>query len=82
MEFTSLSLLGAFLMLVLGVAEYAMLQKFMYAPLRDRHERDKLTGKQKADPAVFWNMARAMLFLVMPLVGLVFGDAILSPFFR
>ncbi|NNE23340.1 MAG: hypothetical protein HKN11_12100 [Rhizobiales bacterium] len=82
MEFTALSLLGAFLMLIMGVAEYAVLKRYIYVPMRDRHERDKVTGSQKTDPVVFWNMAKAMFFVIMPLIGFVFGDAILSPFFR
>jgi len=82
MQFTALSLLGGFLMLILGVAEYAMLKKFMYAPLRNRHERDKVTGSQKSDPTVFWLMAKVMSFMIMPLIGFWFGDSILSPFFR
>ena len=82
MQFTALSLLGGFLMLILGVAEYAMLKKFMYASLRNRHERDKVTGSQKSDPKVFWIMAKVMSFMIMPAIGFWFGDSILSPFFR
>ena len=69
-------------MLIVGVAEFAMLKKFMYAPLRDRHERDKVTGKQKSDPWVFWIMAKLMSFVLMPLIGFWFGDEMLAPFFR
>ncbi len=82
MEFTALSLLGGFIMLVIGVVDYAMLQKLLYAPMRDRYERAKVTGSQGLDPAKFWEIVRAISFLVLPLVGFLFGDAVLSPFFN
>ena len=81
MEFTQLSLIGAFIMLVIGVVDYALLKKLMYAQMRDRHEQAKVTGSHGANPATFWTMLKIVSFLALPAVGFFFGDAVLSPFF-
>lgn len=81
MEFTQLSLMGAFIMLVIGVIDYALLKKLMYAPMRNRYEQAKVTGSHGTNPATFWNMLKIVSFLILPVIGFVFGDAVLSPFF-
>ena len=80
MVITNLSFIGAFAMLVFGLLEYAMLQRFLYAPLRDRFERAKVTGTRRADPVLFWSAVKAMNFLVLPAVGFIFGEPILRSF--
>ena len=69
--------MGAFIMLILGVIDYAILKKVLYARLRDQHEQAKMTGSQGSDPAILWNIIWAMSFIVMPIAGLIFGDAVL-----
>ena len=80
MEFTYLSLIGAFAMLVFGVLEFALIQRMLYIPMRDRFERAKTTGSQGMDPSVFWTAMRFVNFIVLPVLGFLFGDAVLRNF--
>ena len=80
MDFTYLSLIGAFAMLVFGVFDFALLQRMLYIPMRDRFERAKVTGSQGLDPSVFWTGLRFFNFIVLPVLGFVFGDPVLKTF--
>ena len=80
MEFSHLSLVGAFAMLVFGVADYAILQRMLYIPLRDRYERAKVTGSQGVNPSVIWNVLRFVNFVVLPVLGFLFGHSVLKGF--
>ena len=79
MEFSHLSLIGAFAMLVLGVVEYAMLQRLLYLPMRQRFERAKVTAQHKLDPDTFWMIMKLSSFVVLPAIGFLFGDTVLRP---
>jgi hypothetical protein len=81
MEISHLSLLGAFAMLVFGIAEYIILQRILYLPMRQRYERAKVTAKQKMDPSLFWTALKVVNLVVLPVVGFIFGDPVLRPFF-
>ncbi len=81
MEFSYLSLIGAFAMLVIGVVEYAILQRILYVLLRDRFERAKVTGTQGVDPSVIWNILRFVSFVLLPALGFLFGHPLLKTFF-
>ena len=80
MDFSYLSLIGAFAMLVIGLAGYAVLQRLFYIPLRDRYERAKVTGTHGLDPWVFWIILRLINLVALPLLGFVFGHAVLQGF--
>ena len=77
MEISHLSLLGAFAMLVFGIAEYIILQRIPYLPMRQRYERAKVTAKQSLDPSLFWTALKIVSLLVLPVIGLIFGDPVL-----
>ena len=64
------------------MAEFSVLQRVLYTPLRDRYERAKVSGTQGMDPSVFWNIMRMINFIVLPALGFAFGDMILSPFIK
>ncbi len=81
MEFSQFSLLGAFIMLVLGVFEYAVLQRMLYLPMRQRYERAKVTAEHKLDPDMFWMMMKLSSFVAFPIIGFLFGDPVLRPLF-
>ena len=71
---------GAFAMLVFGLVEFALLQRILYVPMRDKYERAKVTGSQGLDPAVFWTALRFFNFIVLPALGFLFGDLVLRNF--
>ena len=77
MEFSHLSLLGAFIMLVFGTLDYVVLQRLLYLPMRRHYERAKVTARQKLDPAIFWTALKVVNFIVLPVVGFMFGDPVL-----
>jgi hypothetical protein len=78
MEFTSLSILGAFIMLVLGLVKYAVLRSMLYGPLRDRYEAAKVTGSQGLDPDSLWTVIKLSSLVLLPLLGFIFGDTVLG----
>ena len=81
MEFSHLSLLAGFAMLVFGVLEYSVLHRLLYRRMRDRHEERKTTGSHGRDPGMFWAVFKFINLVVLPALGLIFGHAILAPFF-
>ncbi len=81
MEFSHLSLLAGFAMLVFGLAEYFILHRMLYRRMRDRHEQRKTTGSHGRDPAFFWVLIKFFNLIVLPALGLMFGHTILAPFF-
>ena len=78
MELTVFSLLGGALMLLVGIAGYGVLSRLLYPPLRWRYERNKAYGRRGIDPNVWMEVLKAVNLLVLPAVGLLFGDAILN----
>lgn len=81
MQLSWLSLLAAFVLLVFGLVEYALLRRFLYVRLRQRFEAAKVTQSQGLDPDVLWGIVKFVSLIVLPVLGLVFGHAVLAPFF-
>jgi len=71
------SLLGAFIMLVFGVVEYAVLRQTLHHVLWERYERAKSTGSQGRDPEIMWTVLKLSNLVLFPLLGFVFGDSVL-----
>ena len=68
----SYSLLGALVMLVIGVIDLALVQKLVYPRLRWRFEQAKTTQTQGLDPNRFMLMMRTISLVILPLIGLMF----------
>ena len=81
MSFTILSLLGALIMLVFGLLDYAMLNAVLYPAMRNRHEKAKLTASQGMDPGVVMGVLKFTSLVLFPVAGLLFGETVLRPFF-
>jgi hypothetical protein len=73
---SGLSLFGAFVFLVLGVIDQALLQQFVYPLLSRAHEEAKFTGRRSIDPSRVMLVMRIVNFLVLPAIGLFAGEAI------
>jgi hypothetical protein len=75
------SLVGAFFMLLLGMVDYALLARFAYPEMRRRHEEAKVTASHGYDPHVYMGLLKLVSFIVLPLAGFLFGDAVLRQVF-
>ena len=80
MDLTVYSLLGGLVMLMVGLASYGLLHRTLYPALRWRYERMKAYGRRGIEPNVWMELLKAVNLVALPVVGLLFGDAILSRF--
>jgi hypothetical protein len=78
MELTVFSLLGGVAMLMVGLASYGVLRRILYPALRWRYERMKAYGRRGIEPNVWMELLKAVHLVALPVVGLLFGDAVLS----
>jgi hypothetical protein len=78
MELTVFSLLGGMAMLMVGLASYGVLRRILYPALRWRYERMKAYGRRGIEPNVWMELLKAVNLVALPVVGLLFGDAVLS----
>jgi hypothetical protein len=78
MELTVFSLLGGVAMLMVGLASYGVLRRILYPALRWRYERMKAYGRRGIEPNVWMELLKAVNLVALPVVGLLFGDAVLS----
>ena len=79
MAFSVYSLIGGLVMLIIGVLDLGVMRTAIYPALRRRHEEAKVTGSQGIEPNVIMAVFKAMNLVVLPAMGLMFGDAVLRP---
>jgi hypothetical protein len=68
------NLVAAFLFLILGLAELAIVQRAVYPVLRWRHEEAKVLGRRTTDPNRVMLAIKVQSLVVMPLVGYLLGS--------
>ncbi len=73
-------LIGALVFLMIGVVEFALLNRSLYPALRWRHEKAKLTQEQGIDPNRIMLLVKIQSLVLMPLLGLFLGDRMKSIF--
>ena len=66
--------LGAFVFLVLGFIELKIVQRTIYPTLRWRYEEAKVTASQGIDPKRIMVLVKLQSLVLMPVVGLLFGN--------
>lgn len=66
--------LGAFVFLVLGFIELKIVQRTIYPTLRWRYEEAKVTASQGMDPKRIMGLVKLQSLVLMPIVGLLFGN--------
>ena len=76
----SYSPLGAFVFLVLGFIELKIVQRTIYPTLRWRYEEAKVTASQGMDPRRIMGLVKLQSLVLMPIVGLLFGNRFGSMF--
>jgi len=68
------NLMSALAFLLLGAAEFAALQIFVFPRWRWRHEEAKVIGRQGRDPAYMINALRLQSLALMPVLGFLAGS--------
>ena len=66
--------LGALVFLVLGLFELKLVQRLIYPTLRWRYEEAKVTASQGVDPARIMVLVKLQSLVLMPIIGLLFGN--------
>jgi len=73
MVFSFSNVIGALILLVIGVICLALYQRFIRPLLSFRHEKAKVTATQGRDPAQVSRIVYLIGLLVFPLVGFLLG---------
>ena len=71
-------LIGALLFLILGLVEFAVVNRALYPALRWRHEKAKTTQSQGMAPSRIMALVKVQSLIVMPVIGLLLGDRLKS----
>ena len=66
--------MGAFVFLIFGLIELKFVQRLIYPTLRWRYEEAKVTASQGVDPARIMGLVKLQSLVLMPIVGLLFGN--------
>ena len=72
--------IGALLVLSLGLAEVALFNRSVYPSLRWRFERAKTTQSQGVSPSTIMALVKFQGLVLMPVVGFLVGDRMKSLF--
>ena len=70
---TFYSLLGALLLLAIGVLELAVVNRMLYPALRWRYESAKLTQQHGIEPNRIMTLVKIQSLILLPLLGLFLG---------
>lgn len=68
--------------LVLGLVEVLFADRVIYPSVRRRHELKKVTGRQGIDPANVMHVVRFQSLVVLPLLGVLFGEPLFGDALR
>jgi hypothetical protein len=71
---TPIGILIGIVAALIGFLEVVIADRFVYPSVRRRHELKKVTGSQGADPAILMYFVRFQSLIVLPLLGLLFGE--------
>ena len=79
---TPISILVALAAALLGFIEVVFLDRLVYPAVRRAHERKKLTGTQRTDPAVVMQIVKFQGLVVLPVLGFLFGEHLFGDYLR
>ncbi len=79
---TLFSLAGLLIMLGAGLICFGIYNRVVYPMARKAHEKAKLTGSHGRDPNVYLLMVKVLTLVLLPILGLAFGDLILGAIYR
>jgi hypothetical protein len=79
---TPISILVALAAALLGFIEVVFLDRLVYPAVRRAHERKKLTGTHRTDPAVVMQIVKFQGLVVLPVLGFLFGEHLFGDYLR
>jgi len=81
LTFSLYSVAGLLIMMGLGLVILGIYQRWVYPAMRRRHEKAKITGSHGRDPADIRLVFKTLALLVLPALGFLYGDPVLSSYF-
>jgi hypothetical protein len=79
---TPISIVVALAAALLGFAEVIFLDRLVYPSVRRAHERKKVTGTHRTDPAVIMQLVKFQGLVVLPVLGFLFGEHLFGDYVR
>ena len=73
-----MTLAGAVIGFVLGLAGFAAFKRVVYPAMRRSHEEAKLTQSHGVDPGLYRLAAQIVCLVLMPIAGLFIGHQLAS----
>ena len=80
--YSLLSFAGLLIMLGFGLVGLGFYQRWLYPLERERHEAAKVTGSHGRDPNFKKVLIKVFSLIILPALGFIFGDLVLSVFIR
>jgi len=78
LTFSLYSISGLLIMLGIGLCSLGIFQRWVYPHLRMRHEKAKMTGSQGLDPSWLTVSVKVVGLLILPTLGFLFGNLLLT----
>ena len=69
-------------MLGIGLIGYGIYNRAIYPVARKAHEKAKVTGSHGRDPNQYLLLVKVLTLVLLPVLGLLFGDLILGAIYR
>ena len=79
---TPISVLVGLAAALLGFIEVIFLDRLVYPAVRRAHERKKLTGTHRTDPAVVMQLVKFQGLVVLPILGFLLGEHLFGDYVR
>jgi len=79
---TPISIVVGLAAALLGFIEVVFLDRLVYPAVRRAHERKKLTGTHRTDPAVVMQIVKFQGLVVLPVLGFLFGEHLFGDYLR
>jgi hypothetical protein len=79
---TPISILVGLAAALIGFIEVVFLDRLVYPAVRRAHERKKLTGTHRTDPAVVMQLVKLQGLVILPVLGFLFGEHLFGDYIR
>jgi hypothetical protein len=79
---TPISILVGLAAALVGLIEVVFLDRLIYPAVRRGHERKKVTGTQRTDPAMVMQFIKFQGLVVLPGLGFLFGEHLFGEYLR
>jgi hypothetical protein len=79
---TPISFMIALAAILVGFLEVVFIDRLIYPTVRRRHERKKITGSHRTDPAIVMQLIKFQGLVVLPVLGFLFGEHLFGDYVR